>query len=555
MPKATYKPFYILYITFFVLAILFVMRLVVGAAPTAVITVTNVNDSGSGSLRQALLDAASNDTITFDNALAGQTISLTSETLLIDKSLTIESDAVTPIKISGNFQFQVFSIQADITVMLKNLVIADGIASACAGIANSSDLSLDNVTVTNNRATFFGGGVCSFGPGVTINDSTFTSNTAGVPIRGEEARGGANGGAIFASVNALIINNSTFVDNQATGGSDVFQSHSSTSSDPAIGRIEISNSTFHGQVFNAVYFSTPASKMSITNALFEGGNLLNGGVMTVTHSLFDGGYIVNDKVMTVDHSVVRNGRGIGVAAGGSGLIRWSLIENNASTGVSNKGVLQIENTAIVSNVVSFSGRSGGIYNQGSLTLTNVTLSNNQAPDGASAIMLAQPLFTTTVPTAYLNNVTITGNGGAVTSVISAETANTITFRNTIIADNNNANNCATVTGGSVGKSLGNSLSDDMTCTLDNATDLANNSQAELAPLADNGGGTLTHALLASSAAIDAGGATTCEALDQRGFSRPIDGDDDMVAICDMGAFEYLSSEPSTYTIFLPTILK
>ncbi|HFC11858.1 MAG TPA: hypothetical protein ENJ56_03360 [Anaerolineae bacterium] len=190
-------------------------------------------------------------------------------------------------------------------------------------------------------------------------------------------------------------------------------------------------------------------------------------------------------------------------------------------------------------------------------MTNVTLSNNQAPAGvgASAIMLAQPLFTTTVPTAYLNNVTITGNGGAVTNVISAETANTITFRNTIIADNNNANNCATVTGGSVGKSLGNSLNDDMTCTLDNATDFVNNSQAELAPLADNGGGTLTHALLVSSIAIDTGGATTCEALDQRGFSRPIDGDDDTVAICDMGAFEYLSSEPSTYTIFLPTILK
>ena len=53
----------------------------------------------------------------------------------------------------------------------------------------------------------------------------------------------------------------------------------------------------------------------------------------------------------------------------------------------------------------------------------------------------------------------------------------------------------------------------------------------LGPLADNGGPTLTHALLAGSPAIDAADAAACPATDQRGVVRPRD------AGCDVGAFE------------------
>ena len=56
----------------------------------ATITVTSLSDSGAGSLRQAISDAAAGDTIDFDNTLSG-TISTTS-TLNIDKDLT-KSDA------------------------------------------------------------------------------------------------------------------------------------------------------------------------------------------------------------------------------------------------------------------------------------------------------------------------------------------------------------------------------------------------------------------------------------------------------------------------------
>jgi hypothetical protein len=59
----------------------------------------------------------------------------------------------------------------------------------------------------------------------------------------------------------------------------------------------------------------------------------------------------------------------------------------------------------------------------------------------------------------------------------------------------------------------------------------------LGPLADNGGPTQTHELLPSSQAIDSGDPNDCPATDQRGAMRPRDGDGNMVAVCDIGAFE------------------
>jgi len=75
----------------------------------------------------------------------------------------------------------------------------------------------------------------------------------------------------------------------------------------------------------------------------------------------------------------------------------------------------------------------------------------------------------------------------------------------------------------------------------------------LGSLADNGGFTQTHALLPGSPAIDSGSPTVCPATDQRGYLRPIDGNGDGTARCDMGAYEYGSYLP--YYNYLPLILK
>jgi hypothetical protein len=78
--------------------------------------------------------------------------------------------------------------------------------------------------------------------------------------------------------------------------------------------------------------------------------------------------------------------------------------------------------------------------------------------------------------------------------------------------------------------------------------------ASLGPLQNNGGQTLTHALQAASPAIDAGNPAGCVdqnnaplTTDQRGYIRPVDGDSNASAICDMGAFERLSPGAPTPT--------
>src|SRR4051812_39508709 len=84
----------------------------------ATLTVTNFNDSGAGSLRDAIAIASPDDTITFAPSLNGQTIILTSSMLDITKNLNILGPSGSYVAISGNDAVRVFHVAANSTLHL-----------------------------------------------------------------------------------------------------------------------------------------------------------------------------------------------------------------------------------------------------------------------------------------------------------------------------------------------------------------------------------------------------------------------------------------------------
>src|ERR1700730_12424698 len=162
--------------TFAIGLLLYAVALPVHAAT---ITVTNTNDSGPGSLRQALADANDGDTINFDVSLKGQTIALTSGELVIDKSITITGPGSDPLAVSlhiPQYHFRVFHVMASTTVTIEGLTIGPSLFFGGCGIQNDqATLTINNCAVTGNDGQTFGAGIANGGT-LTINNSSVTGN-------------------------------------------------------------------------------------------------------------------------------------------------------------------------------------------------------------------------------------------------------------------------------------------------------------------------------------------------------------------------------------------
>lgn len=263
--------------------------------------------------------------------------------------------------------------------------------------------------------------------------------------------------------------------------------------------------------------------------------------VTVTRAVFtnniaakDGGGIYFDDVSaTLDNTVLENNRaekGAGVFVKKSVLAAFSRVTALSNQASKEGGALYADDTRVDIRLSVFANGSakdgGGLFTKGNteLDMVNTTISGNMATREGGGLQKEDNR------PARLVNVTVYDNAAPVGAGIYARGDN-LSVSNTLIAMNNQGADCS----GAI-LSLGHNLDSDGSCQLNQAGDLP--AIDPLAgPLQDNGGGTLTHALLQTSPARDAGNNTGCPAVDQRGSPRPVDGNGDGQADCDIGAYE------------------
>jgi hypothetical protein len=147
------------------------------AAPSssAIIIVTNTNDSGTGSLRAALAAAGTGNVVQF-SLPANSTIVLTSGELVVHVALTIDGSTAPNLTVSGNHASRVLLTIAPLTI--RELTIADGSSSAAGGGISATDAhTLTGAHVVNNRSDGAGGG-CGF-PGSSVSAPALPGRPAG----------------------------------------------------------------------------------------------------------------------------------------------------------------------------------------------------------------------------------------------------------------------------------------------------------------------------------------------------------------------------------------
>ncbi len=206
-------------------------------------------------------------------------------------------------------------------------------------------------------------------------------------------------------------------------------------------------------------------------------------------------------------------------------------------GIANSATASVSNSTIIDNRVTRTGSA--ISNTGDFTLTNSTVTDNHvfAGDsdntslGGGIANFAEGEFT-----AHNVTVTLNGSDNSLPAGFLNEGTSTVRLSNTIIAQNRGSD-CAGFFLSAGFNLIGIGDGCDGFVAGDLIGDANNSIDASLDTLQDNGGLTQTHALPVDSPAIDAGDNAACPATDQRGLSRPMDGDRDGTAICDIGAFE------------------
>jgi hypothetical protein len=262
------------------------------------LTVTNLLDSGDGSLRGQIAAATTGDLIVFDSSLSG-TITLSGGELALFGNLTIQGPGAGNLTVSGNNAQRVFHVEPGANATISGLTIANGhvsdpFANHGGGIESEGSLTLRDSTLTGNSNNFGGG--LSFdvqntgSASLTVSGCTFTNNSAG------------GGAGLFSSVTngsglvTVTITNSNFSGNTATigGGLD----SEATVSGTAGVNVTVSGGTFSG---NSAFIRGGAITSTLHTADISQGSVTLSGSALQNNSAQNGGG-VDSEVIASDTS-------------------------------------------------------------------------------------------------------------------------------------------------------------------------------------------------------------------------------------------------------------
>jgi hypothetical protein len=354
------------------------------------LTVLNNADHGDDSLRAVIAAAQNGDQIVFDPSLRGETITLTSGELAVAKSLDIEGLGADQLAVSGSHQSRIFDISGAVTITIAGLTITDGLVApgttdALGGgiLNNGGDTTLDNVVIQNNVVqggdaavrkapgySGLGGGIYSTSGALTLAGVTIANNQALGGRGGDSSSyvsagsgGAASGGGLYASGGSLDISDSRIANNAATGGRGGDGLHTTFGD--------------HGGVGGDA----------------QGGGLyVNGGSLTVASSTIASNQATGGAAgRNGDYAGPSYGGGLytSSSAGTPTVTGSTLFGNSASSpsfsgisggGIYNAGTLMVSDTTLSENAASGFGPSygGGILNAGTLMVSGSTLSDNAA---------------------------------------------------------------------------------------------------------------------------------------------------------------------------------
>jgi hypothetical protein len=396
---------------------------------------------------------------------------LTSGELIVNKGVMISGPGADRLAVDGNTQSRVFHISPATTVAISGLTIRNGVTSG----ENYPDNS--------------GGGIYNDHATLTVTDCAISGNSAhyGGGIYNDAYN--ADPDPIYSAF--LTVNNSIFSGNSASysgGAIDSYVFHRGQA------LVTINKSVLAGN--SAGYSGGGIGNTSFDNPTL-GMVVLNDSMVSGNSAEYEGGGVDNYGIgqgyadMAINNSTLTNNS---APNGGA-------VSNN--TGVGGLAEFDLGNSTVSGN----SGQTGGGI-------------DNESDDGSA--------------TAYISNSTFSGNSaGHGGCIYYSEGGIYLTITNTILNAGVSGENIYTEQGSVT--SLGYNLSSDDGGGYLTGPDDQININPLLGPLQDNGGPTLTHALLPGSPAIDAGDPnfTPPPGYDQRGpgFDRVVNNR------IDIGSFE------------------